>query len=154
MKSLALSVGDFIRYWGFRKIHGAIWTQVYLSKIPLSCSDLTKRLKLSKALISPALAELCMHKLIFEDLAPNEKTKVYSADENVERVILSILKNRELKILNSVAENYSKLELLKLSSVRKDRLNSLGEMIQSAHLMLQFITSQQDLFKISEKVEK
>ena len=77
LQKLSLSIGNFIRYWGFRRIHGAIWTQLYLSKTPLSCTDLTSRLGLSKALISPALDELCKFKLIFEAPAPNEKTKIY-----------------------------------------------------------------------------
>ena len=77
VQKLSLSIGNFIRYWGFRRIHGAIWTQVFLSKTPLSCTDLTERLGLSKALISPALEELCHYHLIQVVASPNDKTKLY-----------------------------------------------------------------------------
>lgn len=42
LRSLSDSVGDFIRHWGFRRIHGQIWTQVFLSKDSLSGAELTE----------------------------------------------------------------------------------------------------------------
>ncbi|MEI8025923.1 MAG: hypothetical protein WCI18_06220 [Pseudomonadota bacterium] len=149
-KRLSLSIGDFIRYWGFRRIHGAIWTQLYLSKSPLSCTDLTANLGLSKALISPALDELCQYKLIFEAPAPNEKVRVYSAEKDVNEVIRQILKTRELKILKQIARDFSELKQkdTDISEVSSDRLDSLEEMIFSANVMLEVMLDQKELTKL------
>ncbi len=155
LQKLSLSIGNFIRYWGFRRIHGAIWTQLYLSKTPLSCTDLTARLGLSKALISPALDELHQYKLILEAPAPNEKTKVYQAVEDINQVIRHILKTREAKMLKQITEDFS---IFKKSDetnkeINKAHLKSLEEMIFSANLMLQIMLEQKDLMKLPLEIE-
>lgn len=149
-KKLSLSIGDFIRYWGFRRVHGAIWAQLYLSKSPLSCTDLTVNLGLSKALISPALDELCQYKLIFEAPAPNDKVRVYSAEQDVNQVIRQILKTRELKILKQIARDFSDLKQKDsdVSEMSLERLDRLEEMIFSANVMLEVMLDQKDLMKL------
>lgn len=155
LKKLSLSVGDFIRYWGFRRVHGAIWTQLYLSKSPLSCTDLTACLGLSKALISPALDELCQYKLIFEAPAPNEKVRVYSAAQDVNEVIRHILKTRELKILKQITRDFSDLKKKEsdTNNLSIERLDSLEEMIFSANVMLEVMLDQKDLMKLPMELE-
>lgn len=48
MQNLSRSICDFIGYWQFRRFHGAIWTQLYLCKTPLSCTDHIIRTRESK----------------------------------------------------------------------------------------------------------
>lgn len=156
LQSLSLSIGDFIRYWGFRRVHGAIWAQLYLCKDSLSCTDLAKRLNLSKSLISPALDELCHYKLIEEVPAPNEKTKLYKAAENINDVIQHVLKVREsemLKKINSQFEDLSQKDI-DTYALDKDRLSSLGEMILAANLMLQLMLNQKDIMKLPMEFNK
>lgn len=147
LRNLSMSIGDFIRYWGFRRIHGAIWTQLFLSKTPLSCKDLTEQLDLSKALISPALNELCGFKLVKEVDSPNEKTKLYCASENINEVIQHILKSREAKMLKQITEDYSSFNssTVKKQRVDEDKVKALGEMIMAANIMLEIFSSQEDL---------
>lgn len=156
LQKLSLSIGDFIRYWGFRRIHGAIWTQLYLSKTPLSCTDLTVRLDLSKALVSPALEELCQYNLITEAPAPNEKTKVYEACKNINEVILHVLKTREAKILDQINNDFSALTETENESAAIDgtKLKSLGKMIISANLMLEIMLAQKDILNLPFELEK
>lgn len=150
LQRLSLSVGDFIRYWGFRRIHGAIWTQVYLSKTPLSCTDLTIKLGLSKALISPALEELCDYKLIEEAESPNDKTKVYQAKTNINEVIKQVLKSREKKMLKQISENFTAFKKAESKNAEHDpvRVETLEEMIFSANMMLDLMLGQEDIMKL------
>jgi len=154
-KKLSLSIGDFIRYWGFRRVHGAIWTQIYLSKVPLNCSQLSKNLGLSKSLISPAIEELCEHKLIYEVPSPNEKTKLYTASQDIDSVIKHVLKKRESKMLKKIKENL--IDFKKTSVDKKDisisRLNSLEKMIFSADVMLELLLIQDDIMNITKEFE-
>lgn len=147
LQKLSLSVGDFIRYWGFRRIHGSIWTQLYLSKKPLSCKDLTVRLKLSKALISPALDELCKFKLIREAPSPNDKTKLYEAIEDVDEVIRHVLKTRERKMLEQISQHFSDFKSVAqdIPEISITRTQELGKMILAANLMLEFLLTQENL---------
>lgn len=155
LQSLSLSIGNFIRYWGFRRIHGAIWTQLYLSKTPLSCTGLTQKLGLSKALISPALDELCNYKLIEEAPAPNEKTKVYKATENINEVIKHILEIRERKMLKQITRDFDSFKQKDASNDDYDqsRVESLGDMILSANVMLEIMLSQKDLMQLPTELE-
>lgn len=149
LRSLSESVGDFIRYWGFRRIHGQIWTQVFLSKNSLSGAELTQRLGVSKALISPALSELEAHGLILmsED---GKKTKRYSAAPNVIPVIKDILKEREAKIIANTKEQFDALSKIHQkrgdqdSLLENGRLEELGQMISLAQFALNFIIGQSD----------
>ncbi len=156
LQKLSLSIGNFIRYWGFRRVHGAIWTQLYLSKTPLSCTDLTKRLGLSKALISPALEELSQYKLIQETPAPNEKIKMYKAAEDINEVIRHVLETREAKMLKQITKDFSAFNQSegKSDSLDEKRVKTLGEMIFSANLMLQIMLSHNDLLNMPQELDK
>lgn len=147
LRQLSLSVGEFIRYWGFRRVHGAVWTQIYLSKNSLSCTDLVKRLKLSKALISPAINELKEWNLIFEIPSHDEKTKLYGANENVEDVILKVIKMREAKMIKTVCKNLKKLAQNQSASelLLRERISSLENMVFSAQVFLNFILSTENI---------
>ncbi len=144
LRVFADSVGDFIRYWGFRRIHGRIWTEVYLSKQPLSGVDLTKILGVSKALASLALNELIEYNLI-SCINPHDKTKRYTANDDVYGVIKKILIGREQVLIKKSQKNFNALEeaLRKVKPeeclIHQDRLRSLGEMISSAVLAMDFI---------------
>lgn len=141
LEALSGAVGDFIRYWGFRRIHGEIWTQVYLNAHPLSGVELTQRLGVSKALVSPALKELEEHKLI---LVKNEdgKTKRYTANPDVFQVIRDILVKREIKLIEKALEQFGKVEATEDLDLNPERLKSLGQMISVAHFATAFVVSQ------------
>jgi DNA-binding transcriptional regulator GbsR (MarR family) len=156
LRRLSLSVGDFIRYWGFRRIHGAVWTQLYLSRTPLSCTNLTHKLGLSKALISPALIELCNYKLIHEAPAPNEKTKVYEASENINEVIQHVLRVRESKMLKKITSDFSAFQQSDATAedLSQTRVKSLESMIFSANIMLEMMLAQEDFMNLPMEFEK
>ncbi len=152
LRDLALAIGDFIKYWGFRKIHGAIWTQLYLSQEPLSCAQLTQMLNFSKALISPALSELVEFGLIQLLESSNEKTKMSKTTENIDDVIKNILRNRESKIIQNISNKFEKI--IKNNDKFKDtdleKLNNIGDMIYSVKIMLNFIISLDNILSIKE----
>lgn len=149
LRALSESVGDFIRYWGFRRIHGEIWTQVFLSKTSLSGAELTQRLEVSKSLVSPALSELEEYGLIImtED---GKKTKRYSAAPNVVSVIKDILKEREAKIIAEAQKQFEALDKIhqkrgdQNSLLETTRLEELGQMISLAQFALGFVIGQSD----------
>jgi DNA-binding transcriptional regulator GbsR (MarR family) len=155
LKNLALSIGEFIRYWGFRRIHGAIWTQLYLSSAPLSGTELSDRLEVSKALISPALVELVEWKLIREVDSGDKKTRLFEAEPDVNTVIRHVLEIREKKLLAKISKYYGDLEALgENQAVDASRLESLGQMVGSAELMLQLLLAQKEVLDLPFKFEK
>ena len=146
LRHLSNSVGDFIRYWGFRRIHGQIWTQLYLSPTPLSGAHLVKNLKVSKALVSPALRELRKYGLI-KLAGGDQKTKLYTAEEDVFSVIKQILESREHKLLQQTKirldeVNLQRDKLVDAGLLNPVRFHKLSDMTESALAALQMIVAQ------------
>jgi DNA-binding transcriptional regulator GbsR (MarR family) len=138
LRHLSTLVGHFIRYWGFRKIHGEIWSVVYLAKTPLSGVEIGEILKVSKALISPALQELETEGLIKQTDSENSKTKRYEAEENVTKIIHGVLSRRERPMIENIQQSYMKLseQCGDGESLNLDRLEKMGAMIQIAQMGL------------------
>lgn len=141
-RDLSSAVGDFIRCWGFRRIHGEIWTQLFLSKEPMSGSQLVSALGVSKALVSPALQELLRYGLIHQVPGADERSKQFIAECNVFAVISKILQSREIPMLRKIQEHYTAVSEQVSSNpgasgLEASRLASLGMWIAAASLGLE-----------------
>lgn len=145
---LAESVGEFIRYWGFRNIHGEIWTLVYLSEKSLSGAELSKALGASKALVSPALKELEAEGLIFQTESENAKTKRYKATEDVIKVIQGVLKRREAPMIRRVSQKLTRLQSSSKESrgIDNSKLKNLENMVNKAQMALLLLTESEEIW--------
>ncbi len=141
LQELARQVGDFIRYWGFRKIHGEIWTVIYLSARPLSGVEIVGLLKVSKALVSPALKELEHEGLIGQVKSENSKTKRYAAVEDVTSIIRGVLVRREKPMISKIKACHVQLAGYAGGDaggefIDPTRMQTLGTFIHTADLAL------------------
>jgi DNA-binding transcriptional regulator GbsR (MarR family) len=137
LEELASEVGDFICYWGFKKIHGRLWTHVYLSKTPLDAGQLMQRLKVSKALISLSLNDLLKYDVILENGKSARGTQTYVANPDVLDVILNVLRRRERKMLAKAETSHRmltslNLEKLQRANLHSERIEGMGRMIGQA----------------------
>ncbi|MCR9203613.1 MAG: hypothetical protein NXH75_03485 [Halobacteriovoraceae bacterium] len=137
---LTNKVGEFIRYWGFKNIHGKIWCYIFLSGEPLDASQLIEKTGVSKALMSQSLSELLDYKVILI-LDEHKKKKRYITNKKILSVITSVLRQREQVLLGDVArhhkaiENYND-EQLDLAGVDRKQVVKLGKMIAFAEKFL------------------
>jgi DNA-binding transcriptional regulator GbsR (MarR family) len=137
LEDLANEVGDFICYWGFKKIHGRLWTHIYLASEPLDAGQLMQRLGVSKALISLSLNDLLRYDVIVESGKSTRGTQTYIANPDVLDVILNVLRRRERKMLAKAETSFRMLSSLGLerqqkASLHGERIHALGRMIQQA----------------------
>ena len=137
LEDLANEVGDFICYWGFKKIHGRLWTHIYLSEHPLDAGQMMQRLQVSKALISLSLNDLLRYDVIIEAGKSDRGTQTYVANPNVLDVILNVLRRRERKMLAQAETSHKLLcslnqDRLMRAKINGDRLTSIGRMINQA----------------------
>jgi DNA-binding transcriptional regulator GbsR (MarR family) len=109
LQALADSVGKFIQYWGFKAIHGRIWTLLFLSEEPLSSVELSRYLKVSKTLLSFSVNELLGYQVIHEVGKGPRRTVYLRANPNISSVILNVLRNRERLMIQ---EAYAAFEVL------------------------------------------
>jgi DNA-binding transcriptional regulator GbsR (MarR family) len=141
---LASEVGNFIRYWGFKKIHGKIWTHLYLSKVPLDAGTLMRRLNVSKALMSLSLHDLMDYEVILEAGKSDKGTQLFTANQDVVTVIVNVLKRRERKMLELIQATHKTLKdrlasPAGLDPVCAQKLKNLEAMIQEAKVNLDSI---------------
>ena len=102
LDKLALKVGSFMEYWGFKKVHGQIWTHLFLSRTPLDATTLGKRLGVSKGLVSLAVKDLLQYQVIQKSSKGLKRTVYLVANPQVYKVICGVLMQRERKILEEV----------------------------------------------------
>lgn len=138
LQKLSAGIGQFMRYWGFRNIHGEIWSVVFLSAKSLSGIEIAQILNVSKALISPALKELEAEGLIAQTKSENSKTKRYLAVDNVADIIHGVLRRRELPMIEKIQKLHKELsdQIVSPDTLNIERLQKMEMMIQMAHLGL------------------
>jgi DNA-binding transcriptional regulator GbsR (MarR family) len=167
LNALAEQIGHFIEYWGFKKIHGQIWTHLYLSPSPLSAQDIISRLKVSKALVSLSMKDLLHYKLILQtEESVNKKNKFYTANPEVFSVIRGVLETREHLMLTRILTEFKNLEEIYSNAtasnlIDHERMKLLGKMVKGASSALQNIIlltnvdfSFLNLFKRTTNVDK
>ena len=144
LNKLADEVGNFIQYWGFKKIHGKIWAHLYLSSEPLDAADLQKRLNISKSLASISLTDLLQYNVILKRGKGPKDTTVYVCNPEVRSVVLEVLKKREAQILNNVEREFTSLQhspdAQADEAINQERVQSLGKMITEAQGCLTALT--------------
>jgi DNA-binding transcriptional regulator GbsR (MarR family) len=134
---LADRIGNFIEYWGFKKIHGKIWTLLYLSQDPLSATALCKRLNVSKTLLSFSVSELLKYQVIQEDSKGPKRTIYYRANEDITGVVLNVLRGRERPMLAEIEAAQSMVKRLAKNEksdfkIEGSRMTEMHELIASA----------------------
>ncbi len=91
------AVGAFIGYWGFKEVLGKIWTLMALHKEPLTQIEISRRLEISRSLVSESMA-------ILQDLGlvracGSHRNTPYEAVLNVWPTISDVLRSREWALI-------------------------------------------------------
>jgi DNA-binding transcriptional regulator GbsR (MarR family) len=146
---LADQIGDFIQYWGFRKVEGRIWTYLFLAETPLNAEQLMDRTGISKAMLSLSLAELLKYDVIRKAFPDKERHQAYLINPNVMEVIGNVLRTRERQLLGKIESSFvlaAKSSSIENSpSINHERLEFLGQMIKAATQLLDSLLSMQAL---------
>ena len=151
-------IGDFIEYWGFKKVHGRIWVHLFLSKTPLNSRQLVQLLKVSSALVCNSLAELLQYEVILEAGKARNGVLLYTANPNVGRVVAGVLRSRESLLLKKIQTSFKSMsKKIKSAPIDVDlqRVELLGKWIQVAKLYLElgigFVGTESDPFSVPDK---
>jgi len=134
LSPLSDEIGEFIAYWGFKRVHGRIWTHLVASRSPLDASALMKRLRISKALVSMSVSELLHYRVIQLAGKSERSTQLYRANPNFWKVILRVLKIREKELLLRIRSAHQMVARISPSKAKKHELDeeniaTLGELI-------------------------
>ena len=136
---LADLVGQFIQYWGFKKIHGQVWTHVWLAKTPIDATTLVKRLNVSKALISLAIKDLLQYDVIKITSEGDRRKILLIPNQDLHTVITTVLRNRESVMMTEVVKSQAAVD--DLDQATKDSMN----LDQSQLEQMKMITAMADM---------
>ena len=91
------AVGAFIEYWGFKEVHGRVWTFMVLHDAPVSQAHIARTLRLSRASVSISIKELGEYGLVKR--VGNQRLAPYEAVVDVWPIIVKVLASRERVLL-------------------------------------------------------
>lgn len=98
------AVGRMMELWGFKRIHGMVWTFIYLSARPVSAQDIREGLGISTGLASMTLADLQRWDVVHRRSPPGERRDYYEAEANIWRPILKVLREREFYQMSATVD--------------------------------------------------
>lgn len=133
---LANRIGDFIEYWGFRKIDGKVWVLIYLSEEPIDAGILIENLDVSKGLISTTIKTLIDYELIEEINHGDKRSKYYRALEDPMNAIVNVLNKRERNLIQGVDNLFKEISNKKYAHINNKRLKSLSRLTRIGHKLV------------------
>ena len=93
------AVGDFIAYWGFKAIHGRVWTFLALHRAPVTQAAVARGLGVSRSLVSGTMADLQAWGLVRP--VDDDRHTPYVAVVDVWPTISDVLRSREWMLIES-----------------------------------------------------
>ena len=134
------AVGRFIEYWGFKAVHGRVWTYLTLRGQPVRQIEISTTLGLSRASVSVTLAEL--EKLTLVRRSSTAKRSPWESQTTVWPVITDILRKREGVILREAQDALGKaLRAIdhQPGKYHPERLRELLTMTDMMHALLRLL---------------
>lgn len=119
----------------------------WLARDPQSGAQLCRALDVSKALVSPALAELEEYDLIRQVESVDGRARRYVANPDVYRVIRAVLRKREMSLLSRAEGEVTYLtrrlatEAVLADAVASERLQALRSMIAVGNGAIALLTA-------------
>ncbi len=140
--------GDFIEYWGFKSIHGRVWSYLAISSQPLSQTEIARALGVSRASVCIAINELSGYGLVkpISDL----RHAPYEPVMDVWPVIANVLREREWMLLETARITLEgaihELDRLHSESNERDTEHSFNE--ERLKMLLQMTEWAQGILKL------
>ncbi len=128
-----------MEYWGFKSVHGKIWTAVFLSKEPVDANFMISQLQLSKAAISLGVKDLLTYDVIREVPKRGPSTQKYISNPDLMEVIFNVLRQRERKMLQAVVQSAKALgeKSLDDSPLSSQKNLQIRKMSEHAQMLLE-----------------
>ncbi len=99
-------MGELMEYWGFKRIHGALWAMLYLEKESLTQLDLVKMTGYSKGAISMALGELQDWGVVRVKRPLRGRGMTYTAETDLAAMIRNVIMRRERELLRQAQQRF------------------------------------------------
>lgn len=162
LEKLTEQMSELVHNWGFKRIHGKIWSLLYLSERPLDAADLISQLQISKALVSISVRELLDAGAVKDVGRSQRGTHLFRANTDIAAIAFEVLRKRERDMLAKTQDALTALagiqaETLKTFEISAKHVENLQIEIRNASMLLEGLVetqeSQQTLAVITEPAE-
>ncbi|MEB3298887.1 MAG: MarR family transcriptional regulator [Candidatus Sericytochromatia bacterium] len=99
------AIGSLMELWGFKRVHGVMWTVLYLADAPLDAQQIRERMGISSGLVSMTLHELIRWGVVTRVTLPGNRREHYRAEPDIWRAVAKVLRERELFCLQLALED-------------------------------------------------
>jgi len=107
------AIGRLIKFWGFKRSMGRIWTVLYLSEQPLTAHDLRDRLQMSAGAVSMSIKELSRWGVVKKVWIQGSRRDHYVAESNLWKMVSRVYRERErVEIQQAIEEMQRALSML------------------------------------------
>lgn len=106
------SVGRVIEFWGFKRNHGRVWALLYLQNEPMAAVAIQRQLGLSKGAVSIIVHELQAWTIIRRVPVSSRSGVAYVAQSDMWRMIETVLRQRELRLVEEVQSDLTRAKRL------------------------------------------
>lgn len=129
-------MSELLHSWGFKRIHGKIWTLLALSTRSLDAADLIGSLSISKALVSISIRELLEVRAVLDVGRSERGTRLYQANTNLQEIAFHVLKSREAKSFEQIQSALQRVrevapESLRAQEISLDKVSDLSLTIKN-----------------------
>ena len=100
---VADEMGRLMEFWGFKRVHGRVWTILFLAAQPLSSAEIRRRLSISTGAVSMALSELRRWGAVRE-VPTGARAIHYVPETNIWRLVSRVMHDRERRLLEEALE--------------------------------------------------
>ena len=101
---VAETVGELMEFWGFRRSMGLVWTTLYLEGGTLDQEQIAQRTRLSTGSVSMTCKDLLALGVLHRELTGDRRRK-YRAETDLRAIVRGVVRNRELRKIQSAIEN-------------------------------------------------
>lgn len=144
---VADQIGSLMEFWGFKRVHGRVWTILFLAQEPLSASEIRQRLGVSVGATSMALTELRRWGAVRE-VRTGARSTHFEPETNIWRLVSRVLQDREKRLLDETLEVFAQaIQELKADGAAgaSRRVEKLVWLTRLARGMLDMLTSRGEL---------
>ena len=135
------AVGHFIEYWGFKSIHGRVWTLLALRRTPVAQTDIAEFFDVSRSLVSAAVSQLSEYGLV--RATEEHRNAPYEAVVDVWPTVSDVLRGREWMLIEAarlaIDGALEEAEVAGAGDYDIDRLRFLGALTELAQTFLRLI---------------
>ncbi len=97
------AIGSLMELWGFKHIHGVLWTYLYVNARPMDAQELKEGLAISSGLVSMTLHELLRWGVVKREPTPGTRRERYRSEPDIWGAVAKVLQDREIACLEVAA---------------------------------------------------